>query len=374
MTENNYNEQLSLLALTKVRGLNAAHVMQLLQVTGCASDIFANISDINEILPGASSALIESLSDKSIFDRAAKELDFAEQNGIDVICYNSDRYPCRLRECSDAPAVLYSMGNADLNARHIVSVVGTRRITEYGKDLCNSFVTELASLLPDLLIVSGLAYGVDVCAHRAAIKTGIPTVGVMAHGLDRIYPASHRNIAKEMLHNGGLITEYMSETEPYKGNFLQRNRIVAGISDATVVIESPSYGGSLVTASLASGYMRDCFAFPGRVNDQFSIGCNEIIARNRAALITSAHDFVKAMNWDNRIKKKKNIEPELFPQLSPVESKILEFLKNSEGGMQINQMVIALDMPVSQVMPVLFELEMKGFIRTVAGGLYRIVM
>ncbi|MBR2638600.1 MAG: DNA-processing protein DprA [Bacteroidaceae bacterium] len=348
--------------------------MQLLQVTGCASDIFANISDINEILPGASSALIESLSDKSIFDRAAKELDFAEQNGIDVICYNSDRYPCRLRECSDAPAVLYSMGNADLNARHIVSVVGTRRITEYGKDLCNSFVTELASLLPDLLIVSGLAYGVDVCAHRAAIKTGIPTVGVMAHGLDRIYPASHRNIAKEMLHNGGLITEYMSETEPYKGNFLQRNRIVAGISDATVVIESPSYGGSLVTASLASGYMRDCFAFPGRVNDQFSIGCNEIIARNRAALITSAHDFVKAMNWDNRIKKKKNIEPELFPQLSPVESKILEFLKNSEGGMQINQMVIALDMPVSQVMPVLFELEMKGLIRTVAGGLYRIVM
>ena len=177
-----------------------------------------------------------------------------------------------------------------------------------------------------------------------------------------------------MLHNGGLITEYMSETEPYKGNFLQRNRIVAGISDATVVIESPSYGGSLVTASLASGYMRDCFAFPGRVNDQFSIGCNEIIARNRAALITSAHDFVKAMNWDNRIKKKKNIEPELFPQLSPVESKILEFLKNSEGGMQINQMVIALDMPVSQVMPVLFELEMKGLIRTVAGGLYRIVM
>jgi DNA processing protein len=226
-------------------------------------------------------------------------------------------------------------------------------------------------MLPDTLIVSGLAYGIDVCAHRAALKAGLPTVGVLAHGLDRIYPAAHRNIAKEMLANGGLLTEFMSGTEPFKPNFLQRNRIVAGIADATVVIESPSHGGSLVTASIAQSYMRDCFAYPGRVNDQFSIGCNELILHNKAALITSAYDFVEAMNWSDAVKSKQQSQPSLFPELSPMEQTLLDLLRENSDGMQLNRIVIALDMPVNRIMPLLFELEMKNLIRTQAGGSYR---
>ena len=263
MAQNNNNEQLSLLALTKVRGVNAALLLQILEVAGSASQLFANIGNIHDMLPGASAKLIESLSDRSIFECAEKELEFTTSKGIRIISYNSDEYPYRLKECSDAPVVMYAMGNVNLNAAHVVSVVGTRRVTEYGKDICEAFVSDLARLLPDTLIVSGLAYGVDVCAHRAALKAGLPTIGVLAHGLDRIYPSAHRSVAKEMLQNGGVLTEYMSGTDPFKGNFLQRNRIVAGIADATVVVESPSYGGSLVTASLATGYSRDCFAFPG---------------------------------------------------------------------------------------------------------------
>ena len=374
MAQNNNNEQLSLLALTKVRGVNAALLLQILEVAGSASQLFANIGNIHDMFPGASAKLIESLSDRSIFECAEKELEFTTSKGIRIISYNSDEYPYRLKECSDAPVVMYTMGNVNLDAVHVVSVVGTRRVTEYGKDICEAFVSDLARLLPDTLIVSGLAYGVDVCAHRAALKAGLPTIGVLAHGLDRIYPSAHRSVAKEMLQNGGVLTEYMSGTDPFKGNFLQRNRIVAGIADATVVVESPSYGGSLVTASLATGYSRDCFAFPGRINDKNSCGCNELIARNRAGLITSAYDFVEAMNWTPQNNSTPDEERELFPLLPPMEESVLELLRDHSDGLQINQIVIALDIPVGIIMSALFELEMKNLVRTVAGGIYRAIV
>lgn len=374
MEERNYKEQLSILALTRVRGLRAAAVGTILRTVGSASILFENLSSIHEILPEAGPELCAALADPAPMETAKAELEFITEKGIKAITICDDDYPYRLSECSDAPPVIFTMGTADLNARRIVSIVGTRRATEYGKDLCSSFVSDLARELPGTLIVSGLAYGIDVCAHRTALKMGLPTVGVLAHGLDRIYPASHRSVAKEMLPEGGLLTEYMSRTEPFKGNFLQRNRIVAGLADATVVVESPSHGGSLVTASIAQSYARDCFAFPGRVNDQYSVGCNELIARNGAALINSAHDFIVAMNWDTEVKSAPPREAELFPQLSPLEQQLIDLLRHHSEGLQVNQLVIALDIPVSRIMPALFELEMKNLVRAVAGGCYRTIV
>ena len=369
----NINEQLSVLALTRVRGLKATLILQLIEAAGSASELFANIDSIHDILPGVTPELIAALSDKSVFDYAKKEMEFIAGNSIKLYCITDDDYPTRLRECIDAPAAIYTLGNADLNARRIVSVVGTRHATEYGKDICSNFVAELARLQPDTLIVSGLAFGIDVCAHRSALKAGLPTLGVLAHGLDRIYPATHRNVAKEMLANGGLLTEFMSGTMPFKQNFLQRNRIVAGMADATVVIESPSHGGSLVTASLAQSYARDCFAFPGRVTDKNSEGCNELVSRNRAALITSAQDFVEAMNWHTALPAKTPVMPDLFPTLSVDEQRILNLLKKYSDGMQINSLIVELDIPINRIMPILFEMEMKNLIKAVAGGRYRAV-
>lgn len=374
MEERNYKEQLSILALTRVRGLRAAAIGTILRTVGSASILFDNLSSIDEILPEAGPELRAALADPAPMETAKWELEFITEKGIKAITICDDDYPYRLSECSDAPPVIFTMGAADLNARRIVSIVGTRRATEYGKDLCSNFVSDLARELPGTLIVSGLAYGIDVCAHRTALKMGLPTVGVLAHGLDRMYPASHRSVAKEMLSEGGLLTEYMSRTEPFKGNFLQRNRIVAGLADATVVVESPSHGGSLVTASIAQSYARDCFAFPGRVNDQFSIGCNELIARNGAALINSAHDFMVAMNWDAEAKSAAPREAELFPQLSPLEQQLIDLLRHHSDGLQLNQLVIALDISVSRIMPALFELEMKNLVRAVAGGCYRAIV
>ncbi|MBQ5731301.1 MAG: DNA-processing protein DprA [Bacteroidaceae bacterium] len=374
MEERNLKRQLSILALTRVRGLGAAAVCAILRTVEHPELIFENLDSLDDIIPNAGAELRAALSDHEPMERAKAEQEFIEEKGIRAICLGDDDYPYRLSECDDAPPVIYTLGNANLNAQHIVSVVGTRRATEYGKDLCSSLVSDLARLLPGTLIVSGLAYGIDVCAHRAAIKCGLPTLGVLAHGLDRIYPSSHRSVAKEMLKDGGLLSEYMSKTEPFRSNFLQRNRIVAGLADATVVVESPSHGGSLVTSSIAQSYARDCFAFPGRVNDQFSIGCNELIARNSAALITSAHDLIEAMNWSSAVKGNAPVEQELFPQLSRPEQELLDLLRVHSEGLQINQIVIALDISVSKIMPVLFELEMKNLIRAVAGGKYRAIV
>ena len=367
------NEKVAMLALSRVQVPQLALIRQLIETVGSAKELLENAGNIGDIVPGASPRLRELLCDKSLVELAEKEVEFIAAKGIELICYGDDSYPCRLAECADAPLVLHSLGNADLNARRIVSIVGTRHASEYGKALCENFVADLARFAPDTLIVSGLAYGVDICAHRAALKAGLPTVGVLAHGLDRIYPPAHRTTAKQMLENGGLLTEFMSGTNSFPSNFVQRNRIVAGIADATVVVESASKGGSLITASLALGYDRDCFAFPGRVNDQYSQGCNELVSRNRASLITSAYDFVEAMNWDvsTTPKSANDLQTELFPELSPEESAVMAVLRENSDGLQINQMVVLLNIPINKLLPLLFELEMKGLVKAVAGGCYR---
>ena len=367
------SEQVALLALSKVQATQLAVIHSLIEEVGSAKELIENAGNIKDIVPEAGPRLCELLNDESLIVNAEKEIEFIEKNNIRLICKGNKDYPYRLAECNDAPLVLHGMGHADLNAKHIVSIVGTRHASEYGKSVCENFVADLAKFVPGTLIVSGLAYGIDVCAHRTALKAGLPTVGVLAHGLDRIYPTAHRSTAKSMIENGGLLTEFMSGTNPFPQNFVQRNRIVAGMADATVVIESASKGGSLITASLATGYDRDCFAFPGRINDQYSQGCNELVSRNRAALITSAYDFVEAMNWEVATKKKsaEDLQTELFPDMSPEETAVMTALRENSDGLQVNQMVVQLNTPINKLLPLLFEMEMKGFIKAVAGGCYR---
>lgn len=370
------NEQVAMLALSRAQVPQLAFLRRLIEEVGSAKELLENASHIQDIVPDATPKLVSLLTDRSLVEFAQREMEFIEKNNIKLICMGDEAYPCRLAECDDAPLVLHSMGNVDLNARHIVSIVGTRHASEYGKELCANFVADLAKFVPGTLVVSGLAYGIDVCAHRAALNAGLPTVGVLAHGLDRIYPSVHRSTAKSMLEQGGLLSEFMSGTEPFKQFFVQRNRIVAGMSDATVVVESASKGGSLITASIAQSYSRDCFAFPGRVNDQYSCGCNELVSRNKAALITSAWDFVEAMNWEVATKKKSadELQTELFPELTPEENAVITALRADSDGMQVNQLVVRLNIPINKLLPLLFEMEMKGYVKAVAGGCYRAMM
>ena len=362
-----------MLALSRVQVTQLVLIRELIGIAGSAKTLLDNAGNIQDILPEASPKLSAILADKSLTELAEREMEFIEKNGIRLICMGDEAYPYRLAECADAPLVLHSMGNADLNAKHIVSIVGTRHASEYGKELCANFVADLAKFVPDTLIVSGLAYGIDICAHRTALKEGLPTIGVLAHGLDRIYPNSHRSTAKSMLENGGLLTEFMSGTNPFPQFFVQRNRIVAGMADATVVVESASKGGSLITASLTNSYARDCFAFPGRINDRYSQGCNELVSRNKAALITSAYDFVEAMNWETATTKgTTDIQTELFPELSQEEKAIIALLRENSDGLQVNQLTVALDIPINKLLPLLFEMEMKGLVKAVAGGCYRV--
>lgn len=364
-----------MLALSRVQVSQLSLIRQLVDMTGSAKTLLENAGNLNDILPEATPQLKKMLCNPALIESAEREMEFIEKNRIKAIYIGENDYPYRLMECDDAPLVLFTLGNTNFNAKHIVSIVGTRHASEYGKGLCENFITDLAKFIPDTLIVSGLAYGIDITAHRCALKAGLPTVGILAHGLDRIYPNAHRSTAKSMLENGGLATEFMSGTNSLPAYFVQRNRIVAGLADATIVIESASKGGSLITAALAQGYSRDCFAFPGRVNDQYSQGCNELVSRNKAALITSAYDFIEAMGWESTTHKRaEELQTELFPELTEQENEIISVLRASDDGLQINQMVVKLNIPINRLMPQLFEMEMKGYIKAVAGGCYRSII
>ena len=306
------------------------------------------------------------------FKRAEEELLFAERNNIQCITYNDEQYPSRLKECQDAPLALFYRGNASLNALRVVGVVGTRHATPYGEEICRNFMEELATACPDTLVVSGLAYGIDIHAHRAALQHKLPTVGVLAHGLDRIYPSAHRETAVKMMDNGGLLTEFMSGTNPDRQNFVKRNRIVAGMCDAVVVVESAAKGGALITAELAESYHRDCFAFPGKVTDTYSAGCNRLIQNNRASLILSAEDFIRSMGWNHLSLKTKHVQRQLFPDLNDEEKKIVEAIEKAGNGIQINTLVVETNIPIHQISTLLFELEMKGVIQVLAGGMYKL--
>lgn len=360
-------ETLNTLALSFLKRLSSAQALKCYQNYGSASAVIADKSPNEPKLRQALAFLPEALK------RAGQELEFCRKSNIRVLCLNDEAYPARLRECPDAPLVLYYRGTADLNAKRIISIVGTRRITEQGKDLCMHLCRDLARLVPEAVIVSGLAYGVDINAHRGALKEGLQTIGVLAHGMDRIYPSSHRQTAAQMLSQGGLLTEYPSETNPDKGNFVQRNRIVAGMADATIVVESAKKGGALITAQLAQDYNRDVFAFPGRITDKYSEGCNLLIRDNRAALITCAEDVALAMGWATKeTLKGEPVQQELFPDLKPEERALVELISETEN-VSISQLARTIEMTFSQLNTLLLSLETRGLIRALPGGIYRAV-
>lgn len=370
-------ESLNAILLTRLTRFHLAELAELYRRAGSATAVIEHKRDIRDILPDASIHLVQALKDiDSLRDRAEQELEYDRQHDIQPICMNDEHYPQRLRECPDAPILLYYLGNADLNSRHVISIVGTRHCTTYGQDIIRSFVKELKTICPDVLIFSGLAYGVDIHTHRAALQNGFDTIGVLAHGLDDLYPRVHRDTAVQMMRRGGLLTEYMTHTQPVAHNFVQRNRIVAGCSDATILIESASKGGGLITCSIARSYGREVFAFPGSVHSDYSEGCNNLIRDNGAALITSATDLVKAMGWeeDARLEQahQRGIERTLFPDLSPEENSVVRVLaKNND--LQINLLSIQAGLPVSRLTGILFALEMKGIIRAMAGGCYHLL-
>ena len=367
-------EQIYSIALTMVPGIGHIGAKHLIDGMGNAVDVFRLRKEISERIPEVSQRVIEALDCPQAVLRAEQEYEFIRKNRISCLSFHDEAYPSRLRECEDAPVVLFFKGNADLNSLHILNMVGTRNATDYGTQICASFLRDLKALCPDVLVVSGLAYGIDIHAHREALANELPTVGVLAHGLDRIYPHVHRKTAVDMLEKGGLLTEFLSGTNPDRHNFISRNRIVAGMCDATIVIESAEKGGSLITAELAEGYHRDCFAFPGRMSDEYSKGCNRLIRDNKASLLLSAEDFVQAMGWNMQttLSEKVSVQRSLFIELSEEEQKIVAILEKL-GNLQINSLVVEADIPVNKMTALLFELEMKGVIRVLAGGMYQLL-
>jgi DNA processing protein len=365
------------IALTRINGFGLAGTLPLYRMLGSAMAIFENRNNLRDVIPGCSQRLINAMKDTSeAIKRAEYELEYNKTNGNQCLCLNDSDYPVRLKECPDAPLVLYYKGNADLNQTKVINIIGTRLCTQYGKDLIRHFIEDLHSFCPHVLVVSGLAYGVDINAHRQALDNGYETVGVLAHGLDNLYPAPHRQIADEMVKNGGLLTEFMTNTNADRGNFVRRNRIVAGTSDACIVVESAAKGGGLITAGISQSYNRDVFAFPGRVGDRYSEGCNNLIRNNEAALIASAADFINAMGWSDdailKEKMNKGIERNLFPDLSSNEQTIVNSLTKINDK-QINQLVTETNMPINQITATMFELEMKGVVKLLAGGMYHLL-
>ena len=370
-------EPLNILTLAAAMHFYPDEAVQLYRVAGSATAVMDNRRNLRDVLPACPQKVVDTLADVSEARRKAEaEIEYASRNGVKTLCLGGDDYPQRLANCPDAPLVLFYKGTAALNRSRVINMVGTRRCTAYGQDCVRSFVRRLAELCPGTLVVSGLAYGIDICAHREALAAGLDTVAVLAHGLDNLYPPRHRDTATQMLTQGGLLTEHFTHTNADKLNFLRRNRIVAGMADATIVVESASHGGALVTARIAGSYSRDVFAFPGRVGDECSEGCNNLIRDNKAALVTSADDFVKAMGWQADAEmehaRRQGIERTLFPELTAEEQAAADTLAK-DNDLQINTLSARTGTPIGRLTAVMFSLEMKGVVKLMAGGVYHLI-
>lgn len=355
------------IALTLVPGIGAKTGRVLLEHFGNATDIFkAPLKQLTHV-EGIGEVRAKGFRDAATMVKAEQELNFVLKNNIEVITINKN-YPKRLLNCADAPLLLFFKGNANLNASRIVAIVGTRKNTDYGLQLTEELVDGLRDI-ENLLIVSGLALGIDAIAHKKCVQAAMPNVGVLGHGLDRIYPASNRGLARQLVENGGVLTEFPSGTLPDRSNFPMRNRIVAGMSDVTVVVESNIAGGALITARMASGYNREVAAFPGRVNDSRSAGCNDIIRTNTAAMITKAEDLIDMMNWSDKAKRKP-VQRQLFLNLSPDEEKVISLLQ-SKDLVHSDEFYHHTGLANSMLAATLLNLEMQGLIKSLPGKNYR---
>ncbi len=368
-----YNEELFYqIALSLIPKVGPLLAKRLIAYTGSPKALFEEEKRKLLKIPNIGENLVNNIKSKTIFEKAKKELAFIERYHIDVLFYLDKRYPKRLKNCEDAPVILYSKGNVNFEESRILSIVGTRRATDRGIETCQKLIAELANNSKDLIIVSGLAYGIDICTHKAALANGLQTISVLGHGLDIIYPSVHRSVAEKIIHQGALVTEFSSRTKFIRSNFVSRNRIIAGLSDATVVVESGEKGGALITADLANSYNRDVFAFPGRIEDDRSKGCNQLIKSNKAALIEGAEDLEYILGWELNRYRKKIVQQEMFNELGATEKHIVSLLKDS-GNQSINELSTRLNMPISKVSPLLLDLEFEGIIKCLPGNRYKAV-
>jgi DNA processing protein len=363
------NDLLYQIALTTVPNIGAVQAKILIEHFGNAQAIFQAKKKDLEAIEGLGSVRAKSIKDFSGFTMAEDELTFIERHKIQPLFITDIIYPQRLLHCYDAPTLLYYRGNADLNNQRIISIIGTRNNTEYGRQLTEQLVADLKSL--NIIIVSGLAYGIDAIAHKAAVQNNMSTVGVLAHGMDKIYPSQHKSLAKQMLLNGGLLTEFRKETLPDKHNFPKRNRIVAGMSDATVVIETAEKGGSIITAELANGYNKDVFAFPGKTTDTKSAGCNSLIKNNKAILLTNAKQLVEVLGWEQ---KKPTAKPQkqLFITLTAEEKILVDILK-AKDAVHIDELYLKSGLTSSSVAASMLSLEFENIITSLPGKMYKLL-
>src|SRR5690554_2924391 len=366
------NKVLYQIALTLIKGVGVMHARNLMEIVGDEEAIFRESRQRLKAIPRLPEKVIDEIRNPEVLRRAEKELTFVTKNNLQTLFFTDPSYPQRLTQCIDAPVLLYSRGECDLNRNKVVSVVGTRNATRQGIQFCETFIRELSESNTDFLVVSGLAYGIDICAHRSALQEGLSTVAVLAHRLDRIYPSLHRQTAVEMLKAGALLTEFPSETNPDKHNFVKRNRIVAGMADAVVVIESGVKGGSLTTADIANSYFREVFALPGRIHDKMSTGCNQLISDNQAVLLRGSEHFISHMGWEQESEPALPVQKEIFPALSDEEEKLFNLLSN-RGAVQVNTLAIELNIPVTELFLILLEMEMKHIVESLPGGMYQLV-
>lgn len=358
------DELLYFIALTQVPQIGSVHARILLENFGTAGEIFRAKRSLLEKIEGIGSIRAKNISNFKDLRKAEKELVFIEKYRISPLMFHQDEYPKRLKQCADPPVILFYRGNADLNAEKIISIVGTRKQTEYGRYLVEQYLEAWKN--QGILIISGLAYGIDQIAHKNSLRFGLPTVGVLANGLDTIYPSSNTLLAREMISNGGLITEFLSGTKPDKQNFPRRNRIVAGMCDALLVVETDIKGGSMITAEIAGGYNREIFAIPGRVHDRKSAGCNSLIRDNKARLSASPEDLIEFMNWDIAPRMAQQY---IFPELGKDASVLLRLLQE-QGAVHVDRLHSISGLMRSSFHSALLNLELEGIIEQIPGKYY----
>lgn len=359
------------IALGLIPGVGDINARKLVSHLGSVEGVFEEPYRNLLKIPGIGTNLARYISEKSYLEIAEKEAAFVIRNNIRTFFYLDNDYPFRLKQCDDSPVVFFFKGNCDLDAGKILGVVGTRSATGRGKELCDKIIGELAANNPDLVIVSGLAYGIDIASHRAALANNLSTVGVLGHGFKTIYPSIHRSVADSMLKNGGLLTDFISDSLPEKNNFIKRNRIIAGLSDAILVVESGIKGGALITADIAGSYNRDVFAVPGRPDDQWSAGCNAMIKTNKAALVESAGDIEYLLGWKKE-KTRPAVQKSLFSDMDDNEQAIYNAIRK-DGEMEIDQICRTLNIPIYKLSSILLQMEFKGLLKCHPGNIYRVV-
>jgi len=370
--ENRSDELLYKIAVSLVPGIGCITAKSLIAYCGSAAQVFKEKEKILRTIPGIGTVLAKNIQQSKVLARAEKEVEFILRNQVNAHFYLDDSYPQRLRTCVDAPILLFSKGKADLNPAKVISIVGTRNATEYGRELVDKFILALAERGYDIQIVSGLAYGIDIQAHRAALRNRLSTVCVVAHGLETVYPSLHKTIAQEMCEsNGGMVSDFLSNSPIDRKNFLRRNRIIAGLADAVIVVESAKKGGALLTAELAVSYNRDLFAFPGRVGETYTEGCHFLIKSNRAGLIENVGDLEYCMNWHPDSSTQESFQPRLFADLTPDEQKVVDMLQ-AAGESTIDLICLQCGLPMNRVSPMLLAFEFSGIVKCLPGKVFRL--